>query len=76
MKYFLTGATGFLGGSLAKQLRTAAHEAVALVRQPYKAGTSKEMGAQIVQGDITDKTSMQEPMPGCDSVLKKDHYLH
>ena len=29
MKYFLTGATGFVGGYLAKLLRTEGHEVVA-----------------------------------------------
>ena len=37
MRYFLTGATGFIGGRLAAQLRAADHEVVALVRNPNKA---------------------------------------
>ena len=37
MRYFLTGATGFLGGELARQLAAAGHQVTALVRDPAKA---------------------------------------
>jgi nucleoside-diphosphate-sugar epimerase len=68
MKYFLTGATGFVGGSLAKQLRAAGHEVIAVVRNPEKAGSLKAMGVTVVKGDVTDKESMRQPMKGCDGV--------
>lgn len=69
MKYFITGATGFLGGSLARQLRASGHEVIALVRNPDKAGKLKAIGATIVAGDVTDKESMRAPMSGCDGVF-------
>lgn len=68
MKYFLTGATGFLGGSLAKQLRNAGHEVIAIVRNPDKANDLKTIGVTVVKGDVTDKESMREAMRGCDGV--------
>ena len=37
MKYFVTGATGFVGGVLAKKLREQNHEVHASVRNPEKA---------------------------------------
>ncbi|MBL7792870.1 MAG: NAD(P)H-binding protein, partial [Saprospiraceae bacterium] len=37
MKYFLTGATGFVGNRLAKMLCDRNHEVVAVVRNPQKA---------------------------------------
>jgi uncharacterized protein YbjT (DUF2867 family) len=37
MRYFITGATGFLGGEIARQLRRDGHDVVALVRTPGKA---------------------------------------
>ncbi len=37
MRYFLTGATGFLGGALARHLAAAGHHVTALVRDPAKA---------------------------------------
>jgi nucleoside-diphosphate-sugar epimerase len=68
MKYFLTGATGFVGGSLAKQLRKAGHEVIAIVRNPDKATDLKAMGVTVVKGDVTDKEGMREAMKGCDGV--------
>ena len=69
MKYFLTGATGFLGGKLAQILRAEGHEVVALVRTPSKATALKNLGVTIAQGDVTDKASMRAPMQGCDGVF-------
>lgn len=69
MKYFVTGATGFVGGSLVKQLRAARHEVTAVVRNPEKAGDLKTMGVTVVKGDVTDKESMREAMRGCDGVF-------
>jgi nucleoside-diphosphate-sugar epimerase len=69
MKYFLTGATGFLGGALAKQLRAQGHEVVALVRTPDKAKNLIALGVTVVKGDVTEKESMREPMKGCDGVF-------
>jgi uncharacterized protein YbjT (DUF2867 family) len=39
MKYFITGATGFIGGRLTRQLREAGHEVVAVVRNPARRRT-------------------------------------
>lgn len=69
MKYFLTGATGFLGGSLARQLRKAGHEVVALVRNPEKAAGLSGLGIVLAKGDVTEKESMRAPMQGCDGVF-------
>jgi nucleoside-diphosphate-sugar epimerase len=68
MKYFLTGATGFVGGSLARQLRNQGHEVIAIVRNPEKASGLKSIGVTVVEGDVTDKESMREAMRGCDGV--------
>ncbi|MBL7826907.1 MAG: NAD-dependent epimerase/dehydratase family protein [Saprospiraceae bacterium] len=69
MKYFLTGATGFVGGELARQLRAAGHEVIALVRNPGKATNLAALGVALVKGDVTDKESMRAPMSGCDGVF-------
>lgn len=68
MKYFLTGATGFLGGRVAQQLRAAGHEVVAVVRDPAKAKALATSGVQLAQGDVTDMESMRAPMTGVDGV--------
>lgn len=69
MKYFVTGATGFLGGALVRQLRQFNHEVIALVRDSSKAEELKRMGLSLVTGDITDRESMREAMRGCDGVF-------
>jgi nucleoside-diphosphate-sugar epimerase len=69
MKYFLTGATGFIGGILAQQLREAGHEVIAVVRTPAKAQELAKLGVTLHQGDVTDKESMREPMTSVDGVF-------
>jgi nucleoside-diphosphate-sugar epimerase len=69
MRYFLTGATGFVGGRIARQLREAGHDVVALVRTPAKAADLQGLGVTLAAGDVTDKQSMVAPMRGVDGVF-------
>jgi len=69
MKYFITGATGFIGGHVARQLLEAGHTVVALVRNPAKAQDLAALGAELHQGDITDRESMRAPMTGVDGLF-------
>jgi nucleoside-diphosphate-sugar epimerase len=69
MRYFLTGATGFIGGSVARQLASAGHEVIALVRNPSKAQDLHKLGVKIAEGDITDKESLRRPMTDVDGVF-------
>ena len=69
MKYFVTGATGFVGGRVARQLVEAGHEAVVVARNPAKAKDLADLGIAVHRGDVTDKESMREPMTGVDGVF-------
>jgi nucleoside-diphosphate-sugar epimerase len=69
MKYFLTGATGFVGGRVARQLAAAGHTVTALVRDPAKAPDLAALGVALVKGDVTDKESLRAPMTGADGVF-------
>ena len=69
MKYFITGATGFIGGRLARQLREAGHDVIAVVRKPAKAQDLAQLGVTLYQGDVTEKESMRSPMTGVDGVF-------
>ncbi len=69
MRYFVTGATGFVGGSVVRHLRKAGHDVVAVVRNPDKARDLADLGIQVHKGDVTDKSSLQTPMQGCDGVF-------
>ena len=69
MQYFLTGATGFVGGRVARQLVAAGHQVRAVVRTPAKAADLAALGVRISAGDVTDKESMRAPMTGVDGVF-------
>lgn len=69
MRYFITGATGFIGGRVAQQLISAGHEVIALVRAKSKAQELAKLGISLAEGDITDKESMRQPMTGVDGVF-------
>ena len=59
MRYSITGATGFVGGELARQLRTAGHDVRALVRDPRRATDLAGLGVELVAGDLDDLGSLR-----------------
>ncbi len=69
MKYFVTGATGFVGGVLVRKLREQDHEVNASVRDPDKAKALQAIGVKLFKGDVTEKESMREAMQGVDGVF-------
>jgi nucleoside-diphosphate-sugar epimerase len=52
MRVFLTGATGFIGGAVAKALLHAGHEVTALLRNPHGRARLEALGAHVREGDI------------------------
>jgi nucleoside-diphosphate-sugar epimerase len=69
VRYFVTGATGFVGGEVVRQLRAAGRDVVATARVPAKAQELAALGVDVRQGDVTDKESMREAMRGADGVF-------
>ncbi|NQT25686.1 NAD-dependent epimerase/dehydratase family protein [candidate division KSB1 bacterium] len=69
MRYFITGATGFIGGKLTDKLLKSGHQITALVRNPVKAEELKLKGVTLIEGDITDKESMRKGMEGVDGIF-------
>ena len=68
-KYFVTGATGFIGGEIVKQLIGRGHKVVALVRSSERAAMLKALGVEMHAGDITDRETLKAPMTGVDGVF-------
>jgi len=68
-RYFVTGATGFLGGELVKQLVGRGHQVAALVRSFDRAAILKALGIELYAGDITEPDSLRAPMKGADGVF-------
>jgi nucleoside-diphosphate-sugar epimerase len=65
----VTGATGFLGAELTKQLIGRGHQVIALVRSLEKASLLKALGVQLHVGDVTQRESLVAPMCGVDGVF-------
>ncbi|MCB0406605.1 MAG: NAD-dependent epimerase/dehydratase family protein, partial [Bdellovibrionales bacterium] len=59
MKVFITGATGFVGGCLAKKLIEQGHQVTALVRNPAQCLELKSLGVELKVGDVTQLSSFE-----------------
>jgi nucleoside-diphosphate-sugar epimerase len=69
MRVFVTGATGFIGGHVARLLRERGDEVVALVRSPEKAGELERFGCQPVAGNLGDADAIATALEGCDAAI-------
>lgn len=65
----LSGATGFLGGYIYRELTNSGYSVRALVRNPEKAARLLPADADIAQGDILDIYSLEKALEGCDQVI-------
>ena len=59
----LTGATGFVGSNLMKELLKQGLQVRCLIRNPDWADALKKTGAELVKGDITDKDNKKKVKP-------------
>jgi nucleoside-diphosphate-sugar epimerase len=65
----LTGATGFIGGRLARRLTRMGYAVRCLVRPTGVASELEELDIEIVVGDLTDPASLVRAAEGCRHVL-------
>ena len=70
MRVFLTGGTGLIGSHLAHHLLTEGHEVRALVRPSSDASYLTGVGAELVQGDVTDSVDqLADSIRGCSHIV-------
>lgn len=60
---FVTGATGFVGVNLVKELKEQGWSVVALNRRSSDLRYLEPLGATLVEGDVTDRASIERVMP-------------
>lgn len=69
MHVFVTGATGFIGTELVKQLIAAGHKVRGLTRSDEGVEQLKAAGAEVHRGDLTDLESLKSGATGVDAVV-------
>ena len=67
-KYFVTGATGFIGGRVVRQLIEAGHKVIAVVRNPSRAQDLRALGVDVRPGDVPVRAEREGYEPGESSV--------
>lgn len=71
----IVGASGFLGHEVARLLLLQGQSVRVLVRTPAKVDDLKQMGAEIMQGDLIDQPSLQRACQGVERVLVAAHSI-
>ena len=69
MKTLITGASGFVGSAVLRQLVAAGHDVRALVRPQSDCRNLAGLPVEIVYGDIRDRGSLDRAMRGCSVLL-------
>ncbi|MBN1424972.1 NAD-dependent epimerase/dehydratase family protein, partial [Candidatus Fermentibacteria bacterium] len=67
--FLVTGATGFIGSHLVRQLTHEGHRVSAVVRNPERSGGLADLGVELHTGDVAERESIRGPMAGCDGVF-------
>ena len=65
----VTGGTGFVGSNLVRRLRKADIAVRSIARSPGKAQALKDIGVDVVEGDVTNKILLEKAAEGCERVV-------
>jgi nucleoside-diphosphate-sugar epimerase len=69
MRIFVTGASGYIGGSVASALRAAGHSVSGLVRSAQKAEQVRAFGVEPVPGTLDDSALLAKCAREADAVI-------
>lgn len=69
MRFFITGATGFIGTHLTRRVLAEGHQVVALVRSPHKLAAAVAEAIEVVPGDLSLLADPTLVLPPVDVVV-------
>jgi len=69
MRFFVTEASGYIGGSVAQKLHDAGHEVLGLVRSEEKARLLRERGIKPIVGALDEAGTLTDGAHQADAVV-------